>query len=93
MDISLTREIVESALNGSLAKVECAYDPVFHLDVPKSCPGVPDPTVLNPRNTWPDKAAYAERAKKLAAEFCAQFDKSYGVKGIEAEVARECPGK
>jgi len=93
MDISLTREIVESALNGSLAKVECVYDPVFHLDVPTSCPGVPDPTVLNPRNTWSDKTAYEERAKKLAAEFCAQFDKAYGVKGIEVEVARECPGK
>jgi phosphoenolpyruvate carboxykinase (ATP) len=93
MDISLTREIVESALNGSLAKVECVTDPIFHLDVPKSCPGVPDPTVLNPRNTWTDKAAYDERAKKLAAEFCAQFDKAYGGKAIDATVARECPGK
>jgi phosphoenolpyruvate carboxykinase (ATP) len=93
MDISLTREIVESALNGSLAKVECATDPVFHLDIPKSCPGVPDPTVLNPRNTWPDKAAYDERAKKLAAEFCVQFDKAYGKKSIDAHIAAECPGK
>jgi len=93
MDISLTREIVESALNGSLARVECFTDPVFHLDIPKSCPGVTDPAVLNPRNTWADKAAYDERAKRLAAEFCAQFDKAYGKKGIDPAVARECPGK
>jgi len=93
MDISLTREIVEAALNGSLDKVEYDMDPIFHLGVPKSCPGVSDPTVLNPRNTWPDKAAYDERAKKLAAEFCVQFDKTYGTKAIDPSVARECPGK
>jgi phosphoenolpyruvate carboxykinase (ATP) len=93
MDINLTREIVESALNGSLAAVECFTDPIFHLDIPKSCPGVPDPAVLNPRNTWTDKTGYDERAKKLAAEFCAQFDKAYGKKGIDPLVARECPGK
>jgi len=93
MDINLTREIVESALNGSLAKVECFTDHILHLDIPKSCPGVPDPAVLNPRNTWADKAAYDERAKKLAAEFCAQFEKAYGKKGIDPLVARECPGK
>jgi phosphoenolpyruvate carboxykinase (ATP) len=93
MDIGLTREIVESALNGSLAKVDCVHDPIFHLDVPKSCPGVPDPAVLNPRNTWSDKAAYDERARKLAAEFCVQFDKAYGKKNIDAAIAAECPGK
>ena len=93
MDISLTREIVEAALNGSLDKVEYDVDPIFHLGVPKSCPGVSDSTVLNPRNTWPDKAAYDERAKKLAAEFCVQFDKSYGGKSIDVSVAGECPGK
>ena len=47
----------------------------------------------SPRTRTAGKAAYDERAKKLAAEFCAQFDKEYGGKGIEAEVARECPGK
>jgi phosphoenolpyruvate carboxykinase (ATP) len=93
MDISLTREIVEAALNGSLAEVECIEDRVFHLLVPTSCPGVADPAVLNPRNTWQDKAAYDERARKLAAEFCAQFDKAYGKKGIDPNVARQCPGR
>jgi phosphoenolpyruvate carboxykinase (ATP) len=93
MDIGLTREIVEAALSGSLCGAECWEDPVFHLHVPTSCPGIADAAILNPRSTWQDKAAYDERAKKLAAEFCAQFDKAYGSKGIDPNVARQCPGK
>jgi len=93
MDIILSREVVDAALDGSLDEVEYVMDPVFHFGVPKSCPGVSDPTVLNPRNTWSDKAAFDERERKLAAEFCAQFDKSYGGKGIGEDVVRVCPGK
>ncbi len=93
MDISLTREIVNAALSGALNQVEYSEDPLFHLLIPRSCPGVADPTVLNPRNTWPDKSAYDERARRLAAEFSAQFDKAYGNKGIAASIVRQCPGK
>jgi phosphoenolpyruvate carboxykinase (ATP) len=93
MDISLTREIVEAALSGGLDRVEYDDDPLFHLRVPRTCHGVPDPAVLNPRNTWADKAAYDERAKRLAAEFCAQFDRAYGSKGIAPGVAGMCPGR
>jgi phosphoenolpyruvate carboxykinase (ATP) len=93
MDIALTRELVEGALSGALETCECEEDRVFHLSIPTRCPGISDQTQLSPRSTWPDKAAYDERAKKLAAEFCAQFDKSYGAKAIDLSVARECPGK
>jgi phosphoenolpyruvate carboxykinase (ATP) len=93
MDITLTREIAGAALSGALENVEGEEDRVFHMCIPKSCPGVPDPAVLNPRSTWPDKAAYDARAQKLAAEFCAQFDKTYAGKNIDASVSRECPGK
>jgi len=93
MDINLTREIVQAALSGELDKVECYEDKTFHLLVPNSCPGVPDPAVLNPRNTWQDKAAYDARAQKLAAEFAGQFAKAYGSKGIDPHVAGQCPGR
>jgi len=92
MDIRLTRALVDAALDGKLDNVPCETDPLFHLSVPRECPGVPA-EVLVPKNTWKDKAAYDERARKLAAEFAATFDKAYGSKGIDPAVVAQCPGK
>lgn len=92
MDISLTREIVHAALDGGLAEVEYDADPLFHFQVPRRCPGVTDPAILQPRSTWSDAAAFDARARKLAGEFAARFKKVYGSKGIAPAVARQCPG-
>ena len=92
MDINLTRAIVEAALSGQLDEAEFVEDPLFHIGVPTSCPGVPS-DVLSPRNTWADKAAYDDRANKLARDFSAAFDKNYGSKGLAASVVAACPGK
>jgi phosphoenolpyruvate carboxykinase (ATP) len=92
MDIDITRAVVHAALSGALEEVEYDDDATFHIRVPRTCPGVPT-EMLNPRNTWEDKEAFDERAKKLADDFCAHFDKAYGNKGIEQTVIRECPGK
>jgi len=92
MDINLTRKIVNAALSGQLEDVEYAEDTTFHILVPKRCPGVPS-KVLFPRNTWADKEAYDARARKLASDFSAHFDKAYGDKNIAPDVVRQCPGK
>jgi phosphoenolpyruvate carboxykinase (ATP) len=92
MDITLTRAMVHAALSGQLANVDYVEDPVFHVSIPTSCPGVPA-EVLNPRNVWENAAAYDARASKLAAEFAAHFDQAYGNKGIDPAVAAQCPGK
>ena len=92
MDINLTRAMVHAALSGELTDVEYEVDPIFHVQIPRSCPEVPA-EILNPRNVWADKSAYDARATKLAGEFSAHFDKAYGDKGIEANVAAQCPGK
>ena len=49
--------------------------------------------MLQPRNTWGDKAAFDARAKKLAADFAAAFDKNYGNKGLAPAVVAACPGR
>lgn len=92
MDISLTRAMVAAALEGSLEGAEFDPDPYFKVLVPRSCPGVPDPSVLSPASTWADRSAYQEKAKKLAAEFAASFEKSYSGR-LDASVAAECPGR
>ncbi len=74
--LPLTRAMVSACLSGSLDKVQTRHDPIFNLDVPTSCPGVPD-QVLDPRATWSDQAAYDETARKLADLFAkniAKFD-------------------
>ncbi len=92
MDIMLTRAIVTACLSGALEDVEYEADPLFHVFVPKTCPGV-DSEVLHPKHTWTDKKAYDERAKKLAADFCNHYAKAYANKNIDVKVAAMCPGK
>jgi phosphoenolpyruvate carboxykinase (ATP) len=72
MSISHTRAMIGAALSGQLDGVEYRRHPVFNLDMPTSCPGVPA-DVLDPRSTWADKTAYDAQAKKLAAMFVENF--------------------
>jgi phosphoenolpyruvate carboxykinase (ATP) len=64
MSLKHTRALLHSALNGSLAKSEFVVDPIFGVEVPTSCEGVPS-DILAPRNTWADKDAYDQKAKHL----------------------------
>jgi phosphoenolpyruvate carboxykinase (ATP) len=69
-----TRAIIDAIHSGALADVATLEDPVFGLQVPTSCPEVPT-ELLHPRNTWADKAAYDEKARKVAALFRDNFKK------------------
>jgi phosphoenolpyruvate carboxykinase (ATP) len=66
--LAWTRAFVTAILNGSLRSAKFETDPIFGLQIPTSVPNVPD-EVLNPRNTWSDKAAYDEKAHHLAKLF------------------------
>jgi phosphoenolpyruvate carboxykinase (ATP) len=72
MKIAYTRAMVDALLNGELMDVSYTKDPVFGVQVPQSCPGVPA-DVLNPRSTWADCEAYDQQAQKLAGMFMANF--------------------
>jgi phosphoenolpyruvate carboxykinase (ATP) len=88
MKIAYTRTMVRAILSGALDTVKYAHDPKFNLDVPTSCPDVPG-DVLNPRNTWPDAAAYDRQADKLAQMFVENF-KAFE-RGVSAEVRAAGP--
>jgi phosphoenolpyruvate carboxykinase (ATP) len=74
MPIKATRALLNAALDGSLRDVEFRRDPNFGFEVPVSVPGV-DGAILNPRDTWADKAAYDATAAKLVTLFTDNFAK------------------
>jgi phosphoenolpyruvate carboxykinase (ATP) len=87
MKIGYTRAMIRAILNGELAAVATTPDPIFGVNVPASCPGVPA-EVLQPRNTWTDKAAYDRQASDLARRFNENFKKyEAGVSEAVREVA------
>jgi phosphoenolpyruvate carboxykinase (ATP) len=72
--LKYTRAIIDAIHSGALQNAPTVEDPVFGLAVPTSCPEVPS-EMLMPRNTWADKAAYDEKAKKVALLFKENFKK------------------
>ena len=86
MSLPYTRAMVNALVEGKLADVEFEVEPSFGLSIPKSCPGVP-PELLNPRNSWKDKAAY----DKLAAELSARFAKNFEQFDAPPEVKAAAP--
>ena len=77
MKLSHTRAMISAALGGQLDAVSAHEHPVFGLQVPASCPGVPD-AVLDVRSTWADGAAYDAMAEDLAARFASNFEQFEG---------------
>lgn len=72
MGIAHTRTMIAAALGGQLGDVTYRRDAIFNVDVPTTCPGVPD-GVLDPRSTWSDPKAYDQQAAKLAGMFIENF--------------------
>ncbi|MDB5667528.1 MAG: phosphoenolpyruvate carboxykinase, partial [Alphaproteobacteria bacterium] len=74
MPIKATRALLNAALDGSLNSAEFRKDPYFGFEVPVAVPGV-DSAILNPRDTWADKADYDATADKLVNLFNDNFAK------------------
>ena len=69
-----TRAMIHAALSGVLEEVTYRTHPVFGLQLPERCPGVPQ-EILDPRATWKDKDAYDAKARELATAFHQNFEK------------------
>ena len=74
MKLRYTRSMITAALNGTLDNVKFETHEVFGLQMPTECQDVPA-EILNPRNTWKDKAAYDAKAADLAGKFIKNFEK------------------
>lgn len=82
IELSYTRAMIKAALTGVLNKVEYQKHPIFQLDMPKTCPDVPN-AVLNPRDTWRNEKEYDQVANDLAGRFEENF-KKYSDKASDA---------
>jgi phosphoenolpyruvate carboxykinase (ATP) len=89
MNLQHTRSMVKAAVNGDLEKVSYTRHEIFNVEIPVSCPGVPD-YILDPINTWSDKQKYLESAKRLASLFVKNFEK-FG--SMPVEVIKAGPRK
>ncbi|MGC2194556.1 MAG: phosphoenolpyruvate carboxykinase (ATP), partial [Terriglobales bacterium] len=67
------RAMVDAAVEGELIRQDFEIETTFGFSIPKFCHGVP-PQVLNPRNAWPDKAAYDKAAEDLRNRFAKNFE-------------------
>ena len=75
MNLKYTRAMVTAALNGELEKAQFVTDPYFGVQVPTSCPGVPDEQMIPAKQWGDDQAGYEKKAKELAHSFVENFKK------------------
>jgi phosphoenolpyruvate carboxykinase (ATP) len=74
ISIRYTRALLNAALDGKLLSVPFVRDPVFGFEVPQHCDDVPG-AILNPAESWPDKAYYMQKYRELASRFAENFKK------------------
>jgi phosphoenolpyruvate carboxykinase (ATP) len=74
MPIQATRALLHAALSGRLDGAVYRTDQTFGFEVPVSVPGV-DSSLLDPRSTWRDPAAYDAKARELAQMFRENFER------------------
>ena len=69
-----TRAILDAIHSGELDKAPCVSTPVFGLQVPQACSGVP-PEVLMPDSAWKEKAEFRAKLNRLGAMFAKVGDR------------------
>ncbi len=80
ISIKDTRGIIDAVLNGSIDKAPTKTMPHFDFEVPIELPGV-DSGILDPRDTYADKAEWEQKAIDLAGRFIKNFKKYEAIEG------------
>jgi phosphoenolpyruvate carboxykinase (ATP) len=86
--LKYSRAILDAIHSGDLANAPTTTDPIFGFQTVTECPHVPS-EILVPRNTWADKDAYDQTARKLANLFSENFKTYEG--GVSSEVKAAAP--
>ncbi len=89
MSIKDTRACINAILDGSIKDSEFNTTITFRLKVPKTLGDI-EPSLLNPRNAWPDKAVFDTQRDELAAMFIKNFHR-YDDNGGEFDYASAGP--
>ena len=74
MPIAATRALLRAAISGELDGADYRTDELFGFEVPIEVPEV-ETSLLDPRSTWADPAAYDAKARELADMFKSNFSK------------------
>ncbi|WP_417887290.1 phosphoenolpyruvate carboxykinase (ATP) [Zunongwangia sp.] len=74
ISLKYTRSMITEILKGKLEDVDFEMHPIFGLQMPKYCHGVPS-EILNPMSTWLQKGSYIQKAIQLAHSFHLNFEK------------------
>lgn len=73
ISIKDTRAIIDAIIDGSIEKAEKVQVPIMNLTAPKALNNV-STGILDPRDTYANKAEWEEKAKKLAAMYIKNFE-------------------
>ena len=73
ISIKDTRAIIDAILDGSIDKAEKVSIPILNLVAPKKLNHVSE-GILDPRDTYSNKAEWEEKAKSLAAKYIKNFE-------------------
>lgn len=73
ISLPYTRAIIDAIHNGELAKEKCSKLPIFNLDVPAKCRGVPE-NVLQPQKGWDSQTDYNAALRGLGEKFLVNFE-------------------
>jgi phosphoenolpyruvate carboxykinase (ATP) len=68
INLPITRALIRAALSDQIQEDNLMVEPTFGLKIPTNCKDVPD-EILNPINTWKDKASYTQIANELKKKF------------------------